>query len=83
MLKISIEVHKYRVGHLTFGCLIGDKRNLLIFFQKDGFIRNIDLFHLRMKHIIQMAATADFSVPHSINPISNFQMKPISTSEAM
>ena len=70
MLKISIKVHKYRVGHLTFGSLIGYKRNLFIFFQKYGFIRNIDPFHLRMKHIIQMSATADAAVPHSINPIS-------------
>ena len=30
-----------------------------------------------------MTATGGITVPHSINPISSFQMKPISTSEAM
>ena len=35
------------------------KKNLWIFFQKHGFIRKVEPFHLRMMHnIIQMAATA-------------------------
>ena len=35
------------------------KKNLWIFFQKYGFIRKIEPFHLKMKHnIIQMTATA-------------------------
>ena len=34
-------------------------------------------------NIIQMTATAGLIVPHSINPISSLQMKPISTSEAI
>ena len=44
-----------------------------IFFQKYGFIRKIELFHLRMKHnIIQMIATAGLTVPHSFNPIFQY-----------
>ena len=58
------------MGHLTFGIWISYKKNLWIFFQKYGFIRKIEPFHLRMKHnIIQMAATAGLTIPHSINPI--------------
>ena len=37
-----------------------------------GFIRKIEPFHLRMKHIIQMTATAGLTVPHSINPIFQY-----------
>ena len=49
------------------------KKNLWIFFQKYGFIRKIEPFHLRMKHsIIQMTATAYLTVPHSINPIFQY-----------
>ena len=49
------------------------KKNLWIFFQKYGFIRKIEPFHLRMKYnIIQMTATADLTVPHSINPIFQY-----------
>ena len=44
------------VGHLTFGIWIEHKKNLWIFFQKYGFIRKIETFHLRMKHIIQMTS---------------------------
>ena len=36
----------YRVGDLTFGILIGYKKHLWIFFQKYGFIRKIEPFHL-------------------------------------
>ena len=63
----------YRVGHLTFGIWIGYKKNLWIFFQKYGCIRKIEPFYLRMKHyIIQITATAGLTVPHSINPISQY-----------
>ena len=38
-----------------------------------GFIRNIEPFHLRMKHnIIQMTTTAGLTVPHSINAIFQY-----------
>ena len=48
------------------------KKNLWTFFQKYGFIRKIEPFHLRMKHIIQMTAMAGLTVPHSINPIFKY-----------
>ena len=83
----------YRMGHLTFGIWISyKKKNLWIFFQKYGFNRKIDLFHLKIKYnIIHMTATAGLTVPHSIawSKMSifteklSFQMKPIFTSEAM
>ena len=39
-------------------------------FQKYGFIRKIEPFHLRIKYnIIHMTATTGLTVPHSINPI--------------
>ena len=63
----------YRVGHLTFGIWSGYKKNVWVFFQKYGFIRKIEPFHLRMKHnIVQMTATAGLTVPHSINPIFQY-----------
>ena len=63
----------YRVGHLTFAIWTGYKKNFCTFFQKYGFIRNIEPFHLRMKHnIIQMTATAGLTVPHSINSIFQY-----------
>ena len=63
----------YRVSHLTFGIWIGyKKKNLWIFFQKYVFIRQIEPFHLRMKHIIQRTATAGLTVPHSIHPIFQY-----------
>ena len=49
------------------------KKNLWIFFQKYGFIRQIEASHLRMNHnIIQMTATAGLTLPHSINPIFQY-----------
>ena len=49
------------------------KKNVCIFFQKYGFIRKIEPFHLSMKHnIIQMIATPVLTVPHSINPIFQY-----------
>ena len=46
------------------------KKNLWVLFQKYGFSKKIEPFHLRMKHnIIQISATASLTVPHSINPI--------------
>ena len=63
----------YRVGHLKFGIwIIGYKKNLWIFFQNYGFIRKIEPFHLRMKNIIQMTATAGLTVPHSMKPIFQY-----------
>ena len=60
------------------------KKNLWIFLQKYGVIKKIEPFHSRMEHnIIQMTAIAGLTVPHSSNPFSSFQMKAISTSEAM
>ena len=44
------------------------RKNLWIFFQKYGFIRKIESFHLRMKHIIQMTSTVGLTLAHSINP---------------
>ena len=39
-------------------------------FQKYGFIKKIEPFHLKIKHnIIQMTATTGLTIPHSINPI--------------
>ena len=46
--------------------------NLWIFFKKYGFIRKIEPFHLRMKHIIQITAMAGLTVPYSINPILQY-----------
>ena len=61
------------MDHLTFRIWIGYKKNLWIVFQKYGFIRKIKPFHLRMKHnIIQITATAELTVPHSINPIFQY-----------
>ena len=49
------------------------KKYLWIFFQKYGFIREIEPFHLRMKDIIiQMTATSGLTVSHSINPIFQY-----------
>ena len=48
------------------------KKNLWIFFQKNDFIRKIEPFHLRMRHIIQMTTTAGLTVPHSMNPIFQY-----------
>ena len=46
------------------------RKNLWIFFQKYG--RKIEPFHLRMKHIIQMTATAGLTILHTINPIFQY-----------
>ena len=48
------------------------KKNLWIFFQKYSFIRKIESYHLRIKHIIQMTSTAGLTVPYSINPIFQY-----------
>ena len=49
------------------------KKNLRIFFQKYGFIRNIKPFHSRIKHnIIQVTDTAGLTIPHSVNPIFQY-----------
>ena len=62
-----------RVGYLTFWIWIGYKKNLWIFFQKYGFIRKIEPFHLRMNHnIIQITAPDGITVPHSFNPIFQY-----------
>ena len=70
---VDITASKYWESHLKFGTWIGYKKILWIFFQKYGFIRKIEPFHLRMKHnIIQMTATSDLTVRHSINPIFQY-----------
>ena len=66
---------------LCFLCFLGfDWFRILEIFN----YKNVCFKGLIMKHnIIQMTATAGLIVPHSISPISSFQMKPTSTSEAM
>ena len=50
-----------------------ETKSLWIFFQKYGFIKKIEPYHLKKKHnIIQMTATAGLTVPHSINPIFQY-----------
>ena len=57
--------------HLEFESTI--KKKLWIFFQKYGFIRKIEPFHLRMKHnIIQMTVMTGFTVPHSLKTIFQY-----------
>ena len=60
-----------QIIHLEFESAM--RKNLWIFFQKYGFIRKIEPFHLRMKHnIIQMTATDGLTVPYSINTIFQY-----------
>ena len=83
-LKLN-KMYSYRVGHLIFGIWIGYKKKTYRYVFKSMVLLERWTFPLKneSQHHSNDCHGWPYRVPYSNNPISYFQMKPLSTSEAM